>query len=223
MEFFARRIGDPPRGSSSSRSPGWSRARGGQPRFHCDPDRAPAPEKRSFGRRLGAWLALITRLILCRHRVDRFPHDALPAHWLQPFVARHHPACGRLFLIYKATRGDPRRDRREEDETAAKSAATGHGGRDRHQIAFIDIIFSLDSVITAVGMADHLWVMVTAVMIAMALMITAANPLSEFVSRHPTVKMLAPRSCCSSAPCSSPTPALPHPQGLRVQRPSPSR
>jgi predicted tellurium resistance membrane protein TerC len=59
------------------------------------------------------------------------------------------------------------------------------------QIAFIDIIFSLDSVITAVGMADHLWVMVAAIMSAMALMITAANPLSEFVSRHPTVKMLA--------------------------------
>jgi predicted tellurium resistance membrane protein TerC len=59
------------------------------------------------------------------------------------------------------------------------------------QIAVIDIIFSLDSVITAVGMADQLWVMVTAVMIAMALMITAANPLAEFVSRHPSVKMLA--------------------------------
>jgi predicted tellurium resistance membrane protein TerC len=59
------------------------------------------------------------------------------------------------------------------------------------QIAFVDIIFSLDSVITAVGMADQLWVMVAAVMIAMALMITAANPLAEFVSRHPTVKMLA--------------------------------
>ena len=57
--------------------------------------------------------------------------------------------------------------------------------------AFVDIIFSLDSVITAVGMADQLWVMVAAVMIAMALMITAANPLAEFVSRHPTVKMLA--------------------------------
>jgi len=52
-------------------------------------------------------------------------------------------------------------------------------------------VFSLDSVITAVGMADHLWVMASAVLIAMALMITAAHPLAEFVSRHPTVKMLA--------------------------------
>jgi len=59
------------------------------------------------------------------------------------------------------------------------------------QIAVIDIIFSLDSVITAVGMADQLWVMVTAVVIAMIIMIIAANPLAEFVSSYPTIKMLA--------------------------------
>jgi len=55
----------------------------------------------------------------------------------------------------------------------------------------VDIIFSLDSVITAVGMADRLWVMVVAVVIAMILMITASTPLANFVSAHPTVKMLA--------------------------------
>ncbi len=59
------------------------------------------------------------------------------------------------------------------------------------QIAVIDIIFSLDSVITAVGMADHLWVMVVAVVIAMIIMIVASTPLANFVSSHPTVKMLA--------------------------------
>ena len=59
------------------------------------------------------------------------------------------------------------------------------------QIAIIDIIFSLDSVITAVGMADKLWVMVAAVVIAMILMIVASNPLANFVAAHPTVKMLA--------------------------------
>jgi len=59
------------------------------------------------------------------------------------------------------------------------------------QIAIIDIIFSLDSVITAVGMADKLWVMVAAVVVAMILMIVASNPLANFVSAHPTVKMLA--------------------------------
>ncbi|MCM2327775.1 MAG: TerC family protein, partial [Lysobacter sp.] len=59
------------------------------------------------------------------------------------------------------------------------------------QIAIIDIIFSLDSVITAVGMADQLWVMVTAVVFAMIIMIIASNPLANFVQAHPTVKMLA--------------------------------
>ena len=59
------------------------------------------------------------------------------------------------------------------------------------QIALIDIIFSLDSVITAVGMADTLWVMVVAVVVAMIIMLVASGPLSEFVSNHPTIKMLA--------------------------------
>jgi predicted tellurium resistance membrane protein TerC len=59
------------------------------------------------------------------------------------------------------------------------------------QIALIDIIFSLDSVITAVGMADTLWVMVVAVVFAMIVMLVASAPLSDFVSNHPTVKMLA--------------------------------
>ena len=55
----------------------------------------------------------------------------------------------------------------------------------------LDIVFSLDSVITAVGMVDELWVMVTAVIVAVALMMVSAEPISDFVHRHPTVKMLA--------------------------------
>jgi predicted tellurium resistance membrane protein TerC len=59
------------------------------------------------------------------------------------------------------------------------------------QIALLDIIFSLDSVITAVGMARELWVMIAAVVVAIAIMMAAADSISEFVNRHPTVKMLA--------------------------------
>ena len=59
------------------------------------------------------------------------------------------------------------------------------------QIALIDIIFSLDSVITAAGMADHLSVMALAVVISVGIMMIAAGPISDFVSRHPSVKMLA--------------------------------
>ena len=59
------------------------------------------------------------------------------------------------------------------------------------QIAMFDIVFSIDSVITAVGMSDHLVIMITAVVIAMFVMLVASGPVGEFVERHPTVKMLA--------------------------------
>ncbi|HSO27326.1 MAG TPA: TerC family protein [Anaerolineales bacterium] len=59
------------------------------------------------------------------------------------------------------------------------------------QIGLLDIVFSLDSVITAVGMANQLWVMITAVVIAIAIMMFAADTIGDFVNRHPTVKMLA--------------------------------
>ena len=59
------------------------------------------------------------------------------------------------------------------------------------QILLLDIVFSLDSVITAVGMADHLPVMIAAVVIAVGVMMFAAGPISDFVARHPTIKMLA--------------------------------
>jgi predicted tellurium resistance membrane protein TerC len=59
------------------------------------------------------------------------------------------------------------------------------------QIAVLDIVFSLDSVITAVGLADHLPVMIAAVVIAVLVMMVAARPIGEFVDRHPTLKMLA--------------------------------
>ena len=59
------------------------------------------------------------------------------------------------------------------------------------QIALLDIVFSLDSVITAVGMVDHVSVMVMAVVISVLIMMLAAEPISAFVHRHPTVKMLA--------------------------------
>ena len=59
------------------------------------------------------------------------------------------------------------------------------------QIMLLDIVFSLDSVITAIGMARHIAVMVAAVVIAVGVMLVAARPIAEFVDRHPTVKMLA--------------------------------
>jgi predicted tellurium resistance membrane protein TerC len=59
------------------------------------------------------------------------------------------------------------------------------------QIMLLYVVFSLDSVITAVGMANKLWVMATAIIVAVVIMLAASKPLADFVERHPTVKMLA--------------------------------
>lgn len=96
---------------------------------------------------------------------------------------------GGLFLIYKATREIHDKLEGEEGHGDARVGATFTSVI--IQIMLLDIVFSLDSVITAVGMAEALWVMITAVVIAVAVMLFAAGPISEFVNRHPTVKMLA--------------------------------
>jgi predicted tellurium resistance membrane protein TerC len=97
--------------------------------------------------------------------------------------------AGGLFLLGKATQEI--HDKLEgEGESAIRAAAPSFGSV-LAQIMLLDIVFSLDSVITAVGMADHVPVMIIAVVIAVGIMLVAAGPISEFVSRHPTVKMLA--------------------------------
>jgi predicted tellurium resistance membrane protein TerC len=143
-------------------------------------------------RKVGLALALITRLMLLATLA-----------WIvtltQPFIHVGKFALswrdliligGGLFLLYKATHeihneveGDA------EDKGPGITAASFMAVVT--QIAIIDIIFSLDSVITAVGMADQLWVMVVAVIAAVIVMLIAADPLSNFIAAHPTVKMLA--------------------------------
>ncbi|HEX7281717.1 MAG TPA: TerC family protein, partial [Vicinamibacterales bacterium] len=96
---------------------------------------------------------------------------------------------GGLFLLFKATREIHEKLEGEQGHVSARVAATM--GAVITQIMLLDIVFSLDSVITAVGMADDLSVMVAAVVIAVAVMMVAARPVSEFVEAHPTVKVLA--------------------------------
>ncbi|MDQ3025923.1 MAG: TerC family protein [Pseudomonadota bacterium] len=148
--------------------------------------------QRAKARKVGLALALITRLMLL----------AVLA-WIvsltAPFITVGKFALswrdliligGGLFLLFKATHeihneveGD------EEDRGPGRTAASF--GAVVSQIAIVDIVFSLDSVITAVGMADELWVMVVAVIAAMLVMIVASTPLARFIAAHPTVKMLA--------------------------------
>jgi predicted tellurium resistance membrane protein TerC len=97
---------------------------------------------------------------------------------------------GGLFLIAKATFEIHDKLEVKHEEHGPKSGASSFAGV-IVQIGLLDIVFSLDSVITAVGMAKHLSVMVAAVIIAMVVMLLSANKIGAFVERHPTMKMLA--------------------------------
>jgi predicted tellurium resistance membrane protein TerC len=96
---------------------------------------------------------------------------------------------GGVFLLYKATREIHDKLEGEEGHASAKVAPSFSSVI--IQIMLLDIVFSLDSVITAVGMVEEIWVMITAVVIAVGIMMFSAGPISEFVNRHPTIKILA--------------------------------
>jgi predicted tellurium resistance membrane protein TerC len=96
---------------------------------------------------------------------------------------------GGLFLIAKSTHEIHERLEGEEGGASARAAASFAGVI--VQILLLDIVFSLDSVITAVGMANQLPVMIAAVVIAVGVMMVSAGAIGDFVERHPTVKMLA--------------------------------
>jgi predicted tellurium resistance membrane protein TerC len=167
-------------------------------------NRLPEP-LRPLGRRLGLAFAVLTRLALLGS-----------LSWIvglvEPvFVVWDHPVswrdiiliAGGTFLVAKATHEIHGSLEGEEDHappTEADPGASTPGAAPVAsaglaavitQIAILDIVFSLDSVITAVGMASELWVMVAAVILASVVMVIAANPLSALISRHPTIKMLA--------------------------------
>jgi len=155
--------------------------------------RLPA-HQRALGRKVGLALALVTRLMLLATLAwivgltePLFSVAGKGFSWRDVILIG-----GGLFLLYKATVEIHEMVEKEEDEPDSPQGAAGVTFQGVVlQIAVIDIIFSLDSVITAVGMADQLWVMVAAVVFAMIIMIIASNPLANFVQAHPTVKMLA--------------------------------
>ena len=149
------------------------------------------PEQRARGRTIGLSLAMITRILLL-----------LSITWVMGLSAELFSVMGRgvsgrdlilfgggLFLMAKSTLEIHGSLEGEEAQREAKGSATF--GSVIIQIAIIDIVFSLDSVITAVGMVDQVQVMIAAVVVAVLVMMFLAGPISDFVDRHPTIKMLA--------------------------------
>jgi predicted tellurium resistance membrane protein TerC len=160
--------------------------------------RLPAAQ-RDRARRLGLGFAMVSRLLLL-----------FSLSWVMGLTADLFSVLGEgisgrdivlllggLFLLYKASHEIfievEARDQHSPDGAATPSDAARKGmfwgviG----QIAVIDIVFSLDSVITAVGMVDEIGVMVAAVVTSVGVMLVAAKPIGEFVERHPSVKVLA--------------------------------
>jgi predicted tellurium resistance membrane protein TerC len=161
-------------------------------------------EQQGLARRLGLGLALGTRLLLLfalnwirQQDTPLFylsnlgvPDWLLTTHEANPVTLRDVVLlAGGLFLVAKSTYEI--HDKLEGPEEKATPRLANSLGWVLVQIALIDIVFSLDSVITAVGMARDLWVMVVAMIIAVGVMLVAAGPISDFVHRHPTFKMLA--------------------------------
>lgn len=96
---------------------------------------------------------------------------------------------GGVFLLYKSTREIYHNtEAKEEDPLKKKSAKFG---RLLLEVLLLDMVFSIDSIITAVGMANELWVMYTAVIVTVLIMLAAAKPISNFILKHPSFKILA--------------------------------
>ena len=151
-------------------------------------------ERRSYARRVGIGLAVILRLGL-------LSGVAYVVQLTAPLLSVFDHAfswrdliliAGGLFLIYKATSeihdnvvvGD-------EEEEAARTIASATVTAVIGQILVLDLVFSLDSIITAVGMTDDIPIMVISVLVAVSLMLLAADPLGRFISNNPTIVMLA--------------------------------
>ena len=148
-------------------------------------------EKREIARRIGLFMAMFMRIGLL-----------LVLSWIvglvEPmFSVLGHDVSGRdaililggLFLLWKST---------TEIHQTLEGADEQHASASRHtlfsvifQIMLIDLVFSLDSIITAVGMVDQIEIMIAAVLTSVGLMMVFARGIGEFVSKHPTIKMLA--------------------------------
>ncbi len=148
-------------------------------------------EQQNKARTLGLMLALITRIILLSmvFLVTKLKADVFTA-FGQGFSGQELVLlAGGLFLIWKSVHEIHGNLEGEEHEKSTRVKATM--GAVLIQIILVDIVFSLDSVITAIGLAKEIGVMIAAVILAMIVMIFAAKSISDFVNRHPTVKMLA--------------------------------
>ena len=149
------------------------------------------PNQRAFARRMGLGLAMIARLALL-----------FSISWVmgltEPWFTLFRQAIsgrdlvligGGLFLLFKATHEI--HNSLEGIEDSGSAVVVSSMGMALMQIAILDIVFSLDSVITAVGLVEHIEIMAIAIILAVLVMLMAAKSIGDFVDEHPTIKILA--------------------------------
>lgn len=165
-------------------------------------DRLPKHQQ-ALARRLGLLAALVTRLLLLlslkwilglTEPLFEISSLGLPESWINTEIDEVSLRdlilfVGGLFLIGKSVHEIHAKFEGDQGHDLTENRVSFTGVL--IQIALLDIVFSLDSVITAVGMVRELWVMITAVIIAVGVMLIFAEAVSKFVSRHPTLKVLA--------------------------------
>lgn len=151
------------------------------------------PEKRNLARRIGLFLAMFMRIALLA-ALSWMAGMTTPL-FTVPLI--EHGVTGRdlilvvggLFLVWKSTKEV--HQLLEGEEGVESRTVVSSFAAVITQIILIDIVFSLDSIITAIGMVNHLGVMISAVVVSVGLMMFFAAPIGDFVSHHPTIKMLA--------------------------------
>jgi predicted tellurium resistance membrane protein TerC len=152
-----------------------------------------APEQRLTARRIGLSLALVFRVIMLGG-IAYIIHLTTPIFSIAGYDFSWRDLilmAGGLFLLVKGTREIHEDIEGEDHEEGGSNRVTDTMVSAILQIAVIDLVFSIDSIITAVGMADHVEVMIAAVAVAILVMYFASEPVAAFIERHPTTKMLA--------------------------------
>jgi len=153
-----------------------------------------APDQRLTARRVGLSLALVFRVIMLGG-IAYIIHLTTPIFSIAGYDFSWRDLiliAGGLFLLVKGTR-EMHHDIEggEEEEGSTGARVVDSMGSAIVQIAVIDLVFSIDSIITAVGMAEHVEIMIAAVAVAILVMYFASEPVAAFIERHPTTKMLA--------------------------------